>query len=621
MLTDMGRNSRKKCPETTSPKEQPLVANLVPAHLALAAFRAALAADARIHGSRDALDPCVVDYLGKITQSVLRHSPNSDDLQEALLPILMGANWEEARVRHVCDIIWKASQKASARHDVQADACKDLAIQGEALLRAREILAEHNANEMAQEEEKAELRKQRKLRRAEKRAQKARSGSHEQPEAGKDEPSSGGDSDHDNTEQYGACSDTDEPKLECSMNSGAEAEMQSHKEISSSERPLEVPSDSGHRSASGLTWIVSNHSCGKETVWTVQESPQGTLTDLKIVEFSDASPQVRPCPKRLSATSSQSTDKSLTYSDETTEDFKSFEVSEDTDPAGGLPADSDGDLSRPASVLNDRRPWDFDAELWNHEMSPLVIEETTHGAVPISSCLPSKIPPRLNIDASRNCGESLASERWPKHIPATSCPPSPDPLFVQSGFLGGISSAPSGYPDKTDSSNTLSRLVTPDVWQNEQDGTPLASFTSPKNMLLWPNTPIDSPCCGFNLPPPLPPIPPLEALMPSGVSKADATSGPFQRILHPGVAETSIPDARQVVHSPVGQRTSPTSGVGLDVVAVASHDDADAKIETIDSYHQQIMYIPVLFPHPCSHRGQECTGAPALPMSIGFNKE
>eukprot|EP00435_Cladocopium_sp_Y103_P037203 s1550_g9.t2 len=145
----------------------------LPSALATAAYRAALALDAKNSNGAEELLSEVSQHLERITVAVLSQELlTKSALEMALLPILQGT-WEEdlgpyrdamARARHFCDVCWAAAAKAALRARPAAAAAPS-AVPTEAAQKAMAVMAEHHvpwamqgllvANELIKEELKS----------------------------------------------------------------------------------------------------------------------------------------------------------------------------------------------------------------------------------------------------------------------------------------------------------------------------------------------------------------------------------------------------------------------------------------------------------------------------------
>jgi hypothetical protein len=614
--------NRRKSPAQQEAEQT--VSHSVPAFIALAAFRAALAADTKANNSDATLDECTSDYLGKITQSVLKCNPRCEQLSEALGPILMAHSWEATRVQQFCNTIWTASQKAAARPEVQAHAAQDLKAQTSAFSEAKKVLAEHVANELATEEDKAEERTRRKAQRSEKRELQVRQKLRAELVENRDGQSTS------SCSNSVASSEDDQPQY----NDEVHAETESHN-VDAHE-----PTDDH---SSGLTWIVENHSFGVETVFECKESADGRMSDLKILNRSTdvSSKTSRPASKRMSPSSNQgsSAQKSLTYSADTSQEFLSFSMSDDASVSRRGWEDSFSSTSIHDAVASDlalvAEDDSQDASTTTAPDEDLMDDGENNISIKASDSLGKCKPQDDSASESVHFLLTDISQQWPCRVH-----PPLEPELISQGRVPQLpgrgtpqsvsmpTSCPSSAFDaQSASASDAMNASGSDVCQSEQDvcnadplvrqvsgktqwtstpGSPLKSpWTSTR---LWPSTPDASPFCNFVLPPPLPPWQSLEPLAPGA---AGAFGDPAMDAQHP---------FRQLLQSNAGP------GAAVKSACASQGEEAEHQEQHIDACGRQIIYVPVMMPHRCSHCGHECRGGgqifvPAGPPLSGADLE
>eukprot|EP00928_Gymnodinium_smaydae_P017101 TRINITY_DN16520_c0_g2_i1.p1 TRINITY_DN16520_c0_g2~~TRINITY_DN16520_c0_g2_i1.p1 ORF type:complete len:689 (-),score=77.49 TRINITY_DN16520_c0_g2_i1:96-2162(-) len=318
-----------------------LVAAL-PATMAAAACKAALAKDEK--ESHDPLLEEVSSYLCIIVQGALRAPCASAGLiREAAAPILAGAKWDEARIDGFVCTLWEASVKASARlagtsapsnpsslrAPQSAPASGSTAGQSLAtakgmvqkskdeddlVFRARAVLADFAADELAREETEAERRKELKKKRAQKRQMRARCARQDELQQMKSLRSQSSSSRNSDSEASDNSDIASSGLYEASLEATRIARLSSDVAVADTELDDEVedevedrceaveeidavnieePSLARQRSGKSrkprepsTKWTVKNYSEGVETTWDVTEGPNGTVRSMKITGHS-----------------------------------------------------------------------------------------------------------------------------------------------------------------------------------------------------------------------------------------------------------------------------------------------------------------------------------------------
>eukprot|EP00434_Breviolum_minutum_P015307 symbB.v1.2.013490.t1/scaffold957.1/size148979/8 len=129
------------------------------APMATAAFRAALAMDVKNSQGATQLLSEVSQHLERITVAVLgQEILTKSALETALLPILLGT-WEEERAQRFCTVCWDAAFKAAQKTKPSTATTTATPAQGTAVAKAMEVMAEHHATELLQDEQRKEKRK------------------------------------------------------------------------------------------------------------------------------------------------------------------------------------------------------------------------------------------------------------------------------------------------------------------------------------------------------------------------------------------------------------------------------------------------------------------------------
>ncbi|CAL1167981.1 unnamed protein product [Cladocopium goreaui] len=494
----------------------------LPSALATAAYRAALALDAKTSDGAEELLSEVSQHLERITVAVLSQELlTKSALEMALLPILQGT-WEEARARHFCDVCWAAAAKAALRSPAPA------APPTEAAQKAMAAMAEHHANELIKEELSSS---------APKRKAKGRPG----PKAKPPTPPP--------------------PEAEAESDSSSELKVRDQSNSFSVFQDVKDDSPMNALSATGrkatvrdrCKWTVKSYKDGLETTWDVLET-DGHLNSMRIVgkesvsnDTSCAQRTQRAGPSEGRAKSGHST---LSYS-ETAEEEHSM-----------MRTVSSGTAQRLFEELEEERRWEMnlegleeglcdevsigELEMDDAAQAPEVWdgawqeESSFYSAYPPASppSLPSMpLPPGAVPRRAPGCVERTPSA--PSRL-EQSCPPSP--LFPRD-LLGAPGGLPRRRVNSHDYNFSLARQMSLEssITSDSAGGGRSMTQTPPG---LFPSTPEcdPSPSTGFMLPP-----------------------------LH------NLPAS--IAESPPGALMTP-----------------------------QVVYIPVLLPHRCSHCGHDCDG-------------
>lgn len=275
-----GTHTGKKCVQdgnAVNSDGPAVMAGGIPKNTAQAAIRAALAMDCRTAGN--ALDSTIAEYIEHVAVSVLRSGVPRTELSVALGGVL--ADWDTSRIESLCDTCWTAAMKAAAKGGTQAVSSDNNIEVVEQINRAREIIADHVAAELAQEEAVSEKKKQKRLRQKEKK-KLAKKGHQQQVDA--------------------ATSSV--------TNSDSESDGESNTAIAQQEAGMEEESNKCDQLEDSEAWIVKSYSEGVELTYDVQTDGDGVIKSMQVVSRQCQNEALRKKDDQVSLTLSDSTDPS-----------------------------------------------------------------------------------------------------------------------------------------------------------------------------------------------------------------------------------------------------------------------------------------------------------------------
>ncbi|CAE8586331.1 unnamed protein product [Polarella glacialis] len=627
--TTAGSASSGGGPKNVPASPQPVltVNGPFPRALAVAAFRAACALDAKTSPG-DPLLSEVAAYLERITQAVLGQSLlQKDQLVEALSPVLTGCGWEDERVSHFCNTCWDAAGKPQLKedgkqHDGRGRSGSGLRARSrqpgndyaeetkhdsgnlqtrrpvpEDVHRAREALAEFAAGELSREEDLAKSQGVTRRRRLEQR--KLRSARKER-----------------NLTATGQQPAADEAQDSLSDNSTG------HQQPKRSSNRFNVlnQADAQDSSTSGgvgtyesdrCKWTVKSYKNGTETTWKVSESPNGHLGGMRIVGKQPVVRLSEPSDNaetRKQNEREKSSRMSLTLShSETGEEEQSMSM---------MRTLSEGTGSRLMDVLDDERSRKGDGD-WLEGLSEGVGEEgegddaedEPEVGPPVAWQDDMPIPSRP--DSSRS-GSSLQS---PIGTPAGLSPALPSAgllakLFSQSGLPpfpnGSRQSAPVGRTT-SDASGVTER--------------PMSAPSRPPKASSCPPSPAGSVAHGL-WPMPLGPGHPR----PCRVRSADQNSSGslFSRQIS---QESFATDHETLSAAGTPARLWPTTpeSFGFKIPAAnfmlpplhtsfLTAGGFPTMAPEGDTSGREVIYVPVFVPHRCRNCGHDCM--PEQPLKV-----
>lgn len=263
----------------------------VPASAASAAFRAALALDAR-DSTGEPLLPEVAEYVEAVIKAIVQHhQPSRSQLREVALPILCGS-WEEARAEKVFATFWEATKRAAMRALANGPSEEEKLTAEKltsAVARALEAIADATGRELVAEENRSKRRKEKQKRRAKKRNRQANRPDHACNASGA------------GLSLVADAAECASPRSSSSADDGSIGNVIWKMEVEQEEgdRTLiiagvekeedEAEAEEVDEEDDALTeFIVKSYSGGAETIYAVLQTSKGQIDQMRIVGHTEA---------------------------------------------------------------------------------------------------------------------------------------------------------------------------------------------------------------------------------------------------------------------------------------------------------------------------------------------